>query len=123
MVEVLQIPMGGRVDEFLDVVDVIYRDDRAYVRPLDMLVKEQLNPRKNPFFEHGEGAMFCAHKNGQCVGRATAQIDREHLERYGDATGFFGFFDTIDDPEVARALLDRAERWLVSKGMKRARGP
>lgn len=123
MVDVRQIPMGGPVGDFLNVVDDIYRDDPAYVRPLDMLVKDQLSPRKNPFFEHSEGAMFCAYRGAQCVGRATAQIDREHLARHKDATGFFGFFDTIDDDEVARELLERAERWLRAKGMKRMRGP
>jgi len=117
------MPMGGPVDDFLNVVDLIYRGDAAYVRPLDMMLKDQLNPRKNPFFEHGEGAMFCAYRGGECVGRATSQIDREHLDRYKDATGFFGFVDTIDDEEVASALLARAERWLTSKGMKNARGP
>ncbi|HXN31020.1 MAG TPA: hypothetical protein VN894_04125 [Polyangiaceae bacterium] len=123
MVEVRQMPMGGPVKDFLNVVDVIYRGDHAYIRPLDMMLKDQLNPRKNPFFEHAEGAMFCAYRGGECVGRATAQLDREHLDRYKDATGFFGFFDTIDDKEVARELLARAERWLTSKGMKNARGP
>ncbi len=123
MVEIRQLPMTGPLDDFLNVVDDLYRDDPAYVRPLDMMVKGQLNPRKNPFFEHAEGAVLCAYRGGRCVGRATVQIDREHLARYRDATGFFGFFDTIDDEEVARELLARAERWLVSKGMKRARGP
>jgi hypothetical protein len=123
MVDVTQSPMGGPVHDFLNVVDLVYQDDPAYIRPLDMLVKDQLNPRKNPFFEHGEGAMFCAYRGGACVGRVTAHIDREHLRRHRDATGFFGFIDTIDDEEVARALLGRAERWLTSKGMKRSRGP
>lgn len=123
MVDIRQNPMGGGVDDFLNLVDVIYRGDPAYVRPLDMLVKDQLSPRKNPFFEHGEGVMFCAYRGGACVGRVTAQIDREHLRRYKDDTGFFGFLDTVDDEEVSRALLRRAEQWLATKGMRRARGP
>jgi hypothetical protein len=123
MVEVRQFPMGGPVDDFLDVVDYIYRDDPAYVRPLDMEQKERLNPRKNPFFDHGEGTVFCAYRNGRCVGRVTAQIDREHLDRYHDETGFFGFLDTVDDAEVACDLLEHAESWLRAKGMKKARGP
>ena len=123
MVEVRQFPMGARRDDFLNVVDYIYRDDPAYVRPLDMEQKDRLNPRKNPFFEHGEGTVFCAYRNGWCVGRVTAQIDREHLDLYHDATGFFGFLDTVDDEEVARDLLSSAESWLRGKGMKKARGP
>ncbi len=122
-VEVRQLPLGGRIDDFLNVVDYIYRDDPAFVRPLDMDLKDRLNPRKNPFFEHGEGALFCAYRNGWPVGRCSVSVDREHLGRYQDDTGFFGFFDTIDDESVARALLARAEGWLRGKGMKRARGP
>jgi len=53
----------------------------------------------------------------------TAQIDRDHLARYKDDVGFFGFIDTIDDAEVARELLARAERWLKDRGIKTVRGP
>jgi hypothetical protein len=126
MIDIRQLamdPSRGRLDDFLNVVDYIYREDKAYVRPLDMELRDRLNPSKNPFFEHGEGVVFCAYRNGFVVERCTATIDREHLGRYGDATGFFGFLDTIDDEEVTRELLSRAESWLRSKGMKHVRGP
>ena len=51
-----------------------------------MDMKDRLS-LKNPFFEHGEGVIFTAHRNGWCVGRVTAQIDREHLARYKDDVG------------------------------------
>lgn len=123
MVEIRTTPMGGNLKDFLNVVDRIYADDPRYVRPLDMDVGDRLNPKKNPFFEHGEGVVFTAHRGGQCVGRATAQIDREHLRRYDEKVGFFGFLDTIDDEEVARELLARAEEWLRDRGMQKCRGP
>jgi hypothetical protein len=115
--------MGSDSREFRDVVNYIYRDDPNFVRPLDQELKDRLNPKKNPFFEHGEGVILTAHRNGKCVGRMTATIDREHLERYKDDTGFFGFFDSVDDEEVAKELFARAESWLRGKGMKKARGP
>ena len=123
MVEIRETPMGGNLKDFLNVVDVVYEGDPNFVRPLDMDMKERLHPKKNPFFTHGEGVVFTAYKAGRCVGRVTAQIDRLHLEKYSDDTGFWGYFDPVDDPEVAKELLTRAERWLKSKGMKRARGP
>ncbi len=123
MLEIRQFPMGGPVADFLDVVDDIYRGDPAYVRGLDMELKERLSPKKNPFFEHGEGTIYCAYRDGACVGRITATIDRAHLDLHHDATGFFGFLDTIDDEEVARGLLARAEAWLRGKGLKKVRGP
>jgi hypothetical protein len=108
--------------DFLDVVSYIYAGDPQYVRALDFELKERLS-KKNPFFLHAEGAVFVAYRNGKPVGRATAQIDREHLAKYKDDVGFFGFFDTIDDAEVAKALLDATASWLKERGMKTIRGP
>jgi hypothetical protein len=121
-VEIRQTPIGGKLEPFLDVVSYIYRSDPNYVRPLDLDMKQRLS-KKNPFFEHAEGTLFTAHRNGFCVGRISAQIDREHLARHQDDAGFFGFFDTIDDEEVSKALLEAAASWLRSRGSKRMRGP
>ncbi len=121
-VEIKETSLGGDLRDFLEVVDYIYRDDPAYVRELDLDVRGRLSP-KHPYFQHAEAVIFTAHRNGWCVGRCTAQVDRLHLQRHRDEAGFFGFFDTIDDPEVARGLLDAAARWLRARGMKRMRGP
>jgi hypothetical protein len=121
-VEVRELSRGGELRDFLGVVEQIYRDDPKYVRPLDFEVKSRIS-RSSPFFEHAEAAFFVAYRNGQCVGRCSAQIDHEHLRRHKDDTGFFGFLDTVDDAEVAKALLDAARRWLSDRGMKRIRGP
>lgn len=120
--EIREVPLGGKLHDFLNVVDYIYRDDPNYVRPLDLDLKARLS-RKNPFFEHADGTMFLAYRNGFCVGRISAQICRAHLARHKDDAGFFGFFDTIDNAEVAKALIARASRWLSDRGMKRIRGP
>lgn len=57
------------------------------------------------------------------MGRISAQIDDLHLERYRDATGFFGMLDAEDSQETFGALLETAERWLRKQGMRRIRGP
>ena len=120
--EIRKTPIGGPIKDFLNVVDYIYRDDPNYIRPLNFEIKQRLSP-KHPFFEHAEGVILTAHRNGYCVGRCTAQIDREHLARYRDDVGFFGMIDTIEDESVARGLLDTAAEWLSERGMKRMRGP
>ena len=112
-----------RTKDFLDVVDSIYAGDPNFVRPLDMEVSDRLNLKKNPFFEHAEGIQWVAYSDGRPVGRITAQIDREHLKRHKDEAGFFGYFDTIDDPELAKMMLDEAAKWLKARGMKKIRGP
>jgi hypothetical protein len=109
--------------DFLGVVETIYAGDPCYVRPLDMDVGDRLDPKKNPFFEHGEAAAWVAYRGGRAVGRVSASLCRLHLERHGDGAGFFGFFDTVEDQDVAGALLDEAAGWLRRKGLRRMRGP
>jgi len=121
-VEIRETPIGGNVEQFLDVVSYIYRGDPNYVRALDFDMKQRLS-KKNPFFEHADGVIFTAHRNGFCVGRVTAQIDRDHLALHRDDAGFFGFLDTIDDEDVSGRLLEAAAGWLRERGMKRMRGP
>ena len=122
-VEIRQHRMGEGLDAFIRAAHEVYRGDPSWVAPLEMEIRDRLTPGKNPFFEHAEGTLFTATKDGRLVGRCSAQIDHEHLRVHGDETGFFGFFDTVDDPEVARELVGAAERWLSERGMKRMRGP
>ncbi len=121
-VEIRQVGKGGKLSDFLSVVELVYRGDENYVRPLNYDIESRLS-RKNPFFEHAEAAYFTAHRDGACVGRCSVSIDQAHLQRHKDGAGFFGFFDTVDDAEVARALMSEAKRWLHDRGMSKIRGP
>ncbi len=121
-VEIRETRLGGNLRPFLEVVGDIYRNDPHYVRPLDFELKDRLDP-KAPFWKHAEGTLLTAWRNGRCVGRCTAHIDREHLARHKDGVGMFGLFDTTDDAEAAKALLDRAGEWVKRRGMKALRGP
>jgi hypothetical protein len=109
--------------DFLGVVDEVYRGDPSWVRPLDMDITDRLSTKKNPFFDHGEASGWVAYRDGAPVGRISASVDQAHLERHRDGAGFFGFFDTVDDLEVARLLLDQAADWLARRGMHKMRGP
>jgi hypothetical protein len=122
-IEIKQHQPGKDLKDFIQVAFEVYRDDPAWVPPLHMEITDRLTPKKNPFFEHAEVALFTAWKDGKAVGRISAQIDHEHLRIHEDNAGFFGFFDTVDDQEVASALVAAAEEWLVSRGMTVMRGP
>lgn len=114
---------GTDVTPFIQAGHEVYKDDPAWVAPLHFELKERLNPNKNPFFKRADVTLFTAWKEGKLAGRCSATVDREHLRVWKDDTGFFGFFETIDDLEVAKALLDAAENWLRRRGMKRMIGP
>ncbi len=121
-IEIRQHTPGGDISDFLQTPHVLFKSDPNWVPPLNIMLKDQLSP-KSPFFQHAEVTLFTARKNGQLAGRITAHLDHEHLKRYDDGIGFFGFLDTIDDEEVAKALVEKAKEWLRSKGMKKIRGP
>ncbi len=120
--EIVPISSSRDMREFIRLPHAIYADDPHWVPPLDLERKEHLS-RKNPFFGHGEAQLFLARRNGRTVGRISAQVNRLHLERYDDATGFFGFLEAVEDEAVFRALFEAAEDWLRERGMKRVRGP
>jgi hypothetical protein len=118
-------PVAGRSDlaAFIQLPKRLYRGLKGYVAPLDMERGEALSPKTNPFFDHAEVQLFLARRDGKVVGRISVQVDKLHLEKYGDQTGHFGFLDAEDDPAIFAALIAAAENWLKGKGMRRAVGP
>ena len=114
---------GQDIRAFLDAAHEVFRGDPAWIPPLEFEMKDRLNPERNPFFRRGEATLFTAWEGDRVMGRCSAQIDREHLRIHKDETGFFGFFDTVDDNRVGQVLLEAAQGWLRERGMKRMRGP
>jgi hypothetical protein len=108
---------------FLDLPYALYKDTPQFVPPLRMDQAGVLNPKKNPFFEHGQIGLFLAERGGVVVGRVAAIVNGQHLRKYDDGNGFFGFFETVEDYSVAEALLDAASAWLRERGMTGVRGP
>ncbi|HET9960652.1 MAG TPA: hypothetical protein VFQ61_39545 [Polyangiaceae bacterium] len=121
-IEIRTVEKTQNLRDFLDVVQTIYADDPNYIRPLDLDVWQRLSLR-HPYFQHARRRIFVAYKDGKCVGRVVAHRNELHLARYKDDLGFFGFLDTIEDPEVMQALMNAVESWHRASGIKRLRGP
>ena len=97
------------LERFFDVADAIYAGDPLWVPPIraDLAKVFVLD---NPFFRHAEMQLFLARRDGTDVGRIAAILDRHHNEFQGEKTGFFGYFESVNDPAVAQALFDAAHR-------------
>ncbi len=100
-----------------------YADDPLWVPPLLIEQKKLLDTKRNPFYEHAEIQLYFAERDGKVVGRIAAITNELHNQIHNDNVGFFGFFESIDDPEVAQALVEAAKNWLSQKGKDRIRGP
>ena len=57
------------------------------------------------------------------MGRIAAFYDREHAFLEEQPTGGCGFFEAINDQELADQLFDAARMWLSSRGMEAMDGP
>jgi GNAT superfamily N-acetyltransferase len=108
---------------FVKVPFRLHRDQRQWVAPLIFERMQFLDRSRNPFFEHAEAEYFIAERDGEPVGRITAQVDERWDEFQGGSDGMFGFFETANDPAVAAALLDAASEWVAAHGRERVLGP
>jgi GNAT superfamily N-acetyltransferase len=118
-------PVGSRreLKRFVKVPFRLHRDSEQWVPPLVFERMQFLDRKKNPWFEHGEAEFFLAERDGEPVGRISAHLDHRWDEYQGGKDAMFGFFESAEDPGVARALFDAATEWAVARGRERILGP
>ncbi len=122
-IEVLPVRTWGERRQFVNWPWSLYRNDPNWIPPLRDNLREMLNYKKHPFYTNGRIQTFLARRNGEIVGRIAAIVNAEHLKRYKDQRGFFGFFECVDDQQVANSLFDAAREWLKAQGLVHMRGP
>lgn len=117
------VTTGRDLEAFLRLPWRLYAGDTNWVPPLLSAERKTLDPRRNPFWRHAEAAHFLAERDGRVAGRISAIVNRAHNEFHREKTGFWGYFESENDPEVAAALFDQAAAWLRERGMERMLGP
>jgi len=126
-----EIPLGDpRLRDFVEVPWCLYRGDPYWTPPLkaDYLGNKLLGlvgllTPEHPYHRHAEVTHFVARRGSELVGSISAAINHRFNEYHQTQIGFFGFFETVEDFQVARALLDAARNWVKERGMKMLRGP
>jgi GNAT superfamily N-acetyltransferase len=108
---------------FIDFPHDLYAGDPNYVPEIYLGQKDLLSEKSNPFFQHAKVQLFLALRNGEIVGRIAAIRNGQYIDFYEKNAGFFGFFDVVEDYEVARLLLDAAIGWLKKQGLDSVVGP
>lgn len=118
-------PVASNADRkaFIDLPWQIYANDPHWRPPLKGEVRDLIGgPKTNPWFLHGRAEFWTAHLSGKIVGRISAQVCDLVQERRPEL-GQWGLFETIDNAEVASALIKTAEDWLRAQGMSQSQGP
>ena len=108
---------------FIDFPHQLFEGDSNYVPELHIAQRDLLSPGKHPFHDHSELKLFLAYENGSIKGRIAAILNNNHNQFKNANDGFFGFFDVVDDFEIATLLLNKAAEWLKSKAVATMIGP
>ena len=118
-------PVRGQRDlrKFVGLPYRLHSNSPVWVPPLRLERWLFLSRRLNAFFRHGDAELFLADRDGEVVGRISAQYDDAFNAHHGNRWGMFGFLEMVDDPEVLPALLAAAEEWLRSRGRDHMVGP
>ncbi len=122
-IDVRPVETAADLKTFIRVANAIYADDPNYVAPLEFELAARLDANKNPILKGNPRRLWVAYLNGRPAGRISALVNGAHLARHDDGAGHFGFFECIDDPAVAGALIDAAASWLKAQGMRKIVGP
>lgn len=121
--DIVEVKDKKRLAQFIRFPYSIYTRDSLYVPQLEHELKKQLSPDKNPFFRHAKVKFLLVLRDGAPAGRAASIVNDLHNEFHGEKTGFFGFFESANDKDVANLLLGAVVEDLREKGMAVMRGP
>lgn len=109
--------------QFLELPWEINRGDSNWIPPLRQNQAELVGYKRHPFYNDAEAQTFLAFHGDRPVGRVMAILNHAHNRFQKENRGFFGFFESIDDQEVASGLFDAVRQWFAKRGITAIRGP
>lgn len=93
--------------------------DPSWVPPIGVVVRR----RTAGWIAEGRLRLLSATRDGELVGTISVLRDREFEQDKDERVAWFGYFDCVDDPQVAAALFDAATAIAREWGATHLRGP
>ncbi len=122
-VEIRPVKTGRELKRFVEFPFSIYRGNPNWVPPLMLDELHTLRSDRNPAFGYCQARYWMAWRDGRPVGRIAGIINTRYIKIWGNRYARFGWVDFVNDPEVAGALFNAAERWAKEQGMDGIHGP
>ena len=123
ILEIKEVLNSSDLNKFIDFPHDLYKGDSNYVPEIYLAMKDHLNQAKNPYFKHSTAAFYLAYWEGKIVGRISATINTNYNKFHNSNVGWFGFFDCIENYEVASQLLNTAKSYIKTNGAESMLGP
>ena len=118
---IVEVTTRKDLRRFVEFPDRLYRDCPQYVPALHADQIKSLT--KVSTLRYCTRKMWLAFRGNEVVGRICGMVNPRYNELYNKKRARFGWFDTINDLEVARLLLGTAEAWAKEQGMDEIHGP
>ncbi len=122
MVKISSVSTTTELKRFVHVPYVLQGADPLFVSDLQVNNLNLLRHDTNPFFKDAELKAYLATRNGELVGRIASINNKTHRKEQPDL-GRFGFFDSVNDPEVAQALFRQVDQDMQAWGVRKIIGP
>ncbi len=122
MVEVVEVKTSKQKKEFLNFPLDMYKGNPYFVPPL-YADEKKIFRSDYVYYDTCEAVFFNAYRDGKMAGRISGILQKASNEIRREKRIRFTRFDSVNDPEVAKALFDEVEKWAVEKGMDTVCGP
>ena len=123
--EVTVIEVHGTSDlkRWVELPNALYRDDANYIPQILREERDFFSPAKNPSFKISKTKLLLARSGERVVGRICGIIHSLETRKLGYMRGRFGWFESVEDPDVAVALIGYLEKWFIAEGCQEMTGP
>ena len=122
-IEIKEVRTRRELRRFVNFPELVYKDNPYYVPPLVFDQMDTLDQKKGAAQEFCDSKLYLAYKDGKLAGRVAAIVNHLANKQWDHKEVRFGWYDFIDDPEVAKALMDKVEEFGRQYGMESVVGP
>ena len=122
-IEIKEVRTRRELRRFVNFPELLYKDNPYYVPPLVFDQMDTLDQKKGAAQEFCDSKLYLAYKDGKLAGRVAAIVNHLANKQWNHKEVRFGWYDFIDDPEVAKALMDKVEEFGRQYGMESVVGP
>ena len=110
--------------KFITISIDLYKNESAWIRPIDKEIEAIFNPNENSNYKNGECIRWILEENHKVIGRIAAFVNHNTATKDNkQATGGVGYFECINSQEAANILFNISEKWLKGMGMEAMDGP
>lgn len=123
MITIVEANSKQLLKDFLKFPFELYKNHPFWVPPLIADEMETFEKDKNPAFKSAEAYFYLAYKNNKIVGRIAAIINWNEVKEQHKSKVRFGWWETIDDVEVTKALLEKVYELGRKNNLEHVEGP